>query len=116
MVLAIPGTIQVASWPVQPYDPSMVPITSKTISTILKGYGSRIERVGTGGTAMVIGTDIPVWQVERAWRAGLTDVQVFDWWPALTVADLQACRAFVLDNRYEIDLDLLEQDATFPTG
>ena len=94
----------------------MILVMTTPITTILKQYGARIERAGTGGTAVMTGTDIPVWQVERAWRAGLSDHDVFDWWPALTRADLQACRDFVRDNRYEIDLDLLEQDANQPAG
>lgn len=47
-----------------------------------------------GGRARVAGTRIPVWTLHTLWRAGADDDQVLAAYPALSVSQLRAVRAY----------------------
>jgi uncharacterized protein (DUF433 family) len=77
---------------------------------VLAEYRGRIERVA-GDLAVVSGTDIPVWQVCRALRAGHPVDQIVAAWPACTADDVREIAWFDQDHRYEIDLDIASNQA-----
>lgn len=64
-----------------------------------------------GGSARVTGTRIPVWTLHALWRAGASDEHVLAAYPALSLGQLRAARAYVERHRDEIAQDLREQEA-----
>lgn len=64
-----------------------------------------------GGSARIVRTRIPVWQLARMWRDGWRDVEILEAFPTLQASDLVAARQYALLAREEIDRDIAEQDA-----
>jgi len=66
----------------------------------------RIVRYREGEPAMFAGTRTPVYHVVAAERAGATAAKLAELFPRLTVADLQAARAYAVQHPEELAQDL----------
>ena len=62
-----------------------------------------------GGDARVGGTRIPVWLLVAYRRDGLTDRQILEAYPALTLASLSAAWWYYAEHRNEVESDTRRQ-------
>jgi uncharacterized protein (DUF433 family) len=64
-----------------------------------------------GGDACVTRTRIPVWSLVHSKKLGMSDLQLLDAYPTLTVEDLYNAWNYYRGNREEIEEQILENEA-----
>lgn len=77
---------------------------------------SRIERTPgvNGGSACIGRTRIAVWMLEAARREGLSDVQILEMYPQLSIHDLEGARRCVAGHEAEIKREVLRMNGRKP--
>jgi uncharacterized protein (DUF433 family) len=86
--------------------------TEKVIRPVLNGPGTGIEKTAgvCGGSARIVGTRIPVWQLVAARDLGVGEAQLLIDYPTLRAEDLVNAWSYAQAHHDEIQAEIRENE------